>query len=303
MCCASIHLLIGALFVFAVENEATTMISSTEITTAPVSMFIDNTTLINKTSEGFLDNFTTPNSTVALSNTTDGNTTSESPTPPPSEHPQTKNYTTDKPLKKDSQSSTKNMIKSTAGKTTTTRAEKPGKNHGPTYIIILIIVVLCLSGAVVYCCLQKNSRKYSVDLHPKQEDAQIPLSTVDVEVFDTTSVKDIQTFTPVESTEPLKDPAPVKEAEKPEGGKESADVKQENQPNVSSTQATVNTKDKMDGLTAVDLTDRELTISTKTSMESLDDALNENNSNNTGAEVNGNGQEFTEISIDTLLLK
>lgn len=29
--------------------------------------------------------------------------------------------------------------------------------------------------------------------------------------------KDMQTFTPVESTEPLKDPAPVKEAEKPEG--------------------------------------------------------------------------------------
>ncbi len=32
-------------------------------------------------------------------------------------------------------------------------------------------------------------QKYSVDLNPKQEDAQIPLSTVDVEVFDTTSVK------------------------------------------------------------------------------------------------------------------
>lgn len=29
----------------------------------------------------------------------------------------------------------------------------------------------------------------------------------------------MQTFTPVESTEPLKDPAPAKEAEKPEGGK------------------------------------------------------------------------------------
>ncbi len=32
-------------------------------------------------------------------------------------------------------------------------------------------------------------QKYSVDLNPKREDAQIPLSTVDVEVFDTTSVK------------------------------------------------------------------------------------------------------------------
>lgn len=37
-----------------------------------------------------------------------------------------------------------------------------------------------------HVCLMQ---KYSVDLHPKQEDAQIPLSTLDVEVFDTTSVK------------------------------------------------------------------------------------------------------------------
>ncbi|KAL0203522.1 hypothetical protein M9458_001540, partial [Cirrhinus mrigala] len=57
-----------------------------------------------------------------------------------------------------------------------------------------------------------------------------------------------------------------------------------NQQNLSSTQATVNPKDKMDGLTIVDLTDGEPTISTKTSMESLDDNLNENNSNNTEAE-------------------
>ncbi|XP_059407572.1 uncharacterized protein LOC132141945 [Carassius carassius] len=302
MCCASIHLLIGALFVFAVENEATTMISSTEITTAPVSMAIDNTTLFYKTSNDFPDNFTTLNSTVALSNMTDGNTTSdgqsESPTPAPPEHPQTNNYTTDKP-----QSSTKNMIKDTTSKRTTTPAQKPrGTNNGSAlYIIILIIVVLCLSGIVVYCCLQKNSRKYAVDLHPKQ-DAQIPLSTVDIDVLDTTSVKDIQTFTPVESTVPLKDPAPVKEAEKPEGGKESADVKQENQQNLSSTQATVNTKDETDRLAIVDLTDGDLTISTKTSMESLD-VLDENNSNNTGAEVNGNRHEFTEISIDILPLK
>ncbi|XP_026136863.1 uncharacterized protein LOC113114234 [Carassius auratus] len=305
MCCASIHLLIGALFVFAVENEATTtsMISSTEITTAPVSMAVDTTTLFYKTSNDFPDNITTPNSTVALSNMADGNTTSDgqsdSPTPPPPEHPQTNNYTTDKP-----QSSTKTMIKGTTSRTTTTPAKKPrATNNGSAlYIIILIVVVLCLSGIVVYCCLQKNSRKYAVDLHPKQ-DAQIPLSTVDIDVIDTTSVKDIQTFTPVESTVPLQDPAPVKEAEKPEGGKESADVKQENPQNLSSTQATVNTKDKTDGLAIVDLTDGELTTSTKTSMESLDDVLNENNSNNTGAEVNGNGHEFTEISIDTLPLK
>lgn len=61
---------------------------------------------------------------------------------------------------------------------------------------------------------------------------------------------------------------------------ESVDVKQENQQNLSSTQATVIPKDKTAELTVVDMTDGEPTISTKTSMESLDDVLNENNSNN-----------------------
>ncbi|KAI2668385.1 Adhesion G-protein coupled receptor G1 [Labeo rohita] len=218
---ASVQLLIGVCVVFAVDNETTTMITSTEYTTVPVSKLTDSTTL-NKTEES-PKNVTTPSSNVTLSTTMDVNNTQD--------------------------------------------------EKSAAYIIILVIVMLCLAGVAVYFCCQKKSRKYSVDLHPKQEDAQIPLSTVDVEVFDTTSVK------------------------------ESADVQQENQQNVSSTQATVNPKDKMDGLTVVDLTDGEPTISTKTSMESLDDTLNENNSNNTEAEGNGNGHEFTEISTDALLLK
>lgn len=37
-----------------------------------------------------------------------------------------------------------------------------------------------------YDCVMQ---RYSVDFHPKKEDAQIPLSTVDAEVFDSTSVK------------------------------------------------------------------------------------------------------------------
>nr|XP_021326893.1 uncharacterized protein si:dkey-27h10.2 isoform X4 [Danio rerio] len=162
-------------------------------------------------------------------------------------------------------------------------------------IIILVIAVLCITGVVVYCCLQKNSRKYSVDLHPKKEDAQIPLSTVDAEVFDTTSEKDLQTFAPVE---PVKDPDIGKEAEKPEEGKEIPDVKQENQQNLSTPEATVIPNDKKDELTVVDLTDAEPAISTKTSMESLDDTLNENNSNNTRIEGIANGYEFIEIFLD-----
>lgn len=155
------------------------MINSTETTTAPVSVFIDNTTQLKE--NNVLNNFTTPNFTVTLPNTTVVNTTSdgesgsffilldhlsvqvsahfmqqngtigrktvsqficyaacfnqrtlhlviffpfwptESPTPPPSEHPQTNNYTTDFPLKTVSQSSTNNMIKSTTTSKTTSK--------------------------------------------------------------------------------------------------------------------------------------------------------------------------------------
>ncbi|XP_048052611.1 uncharacterized protein si:dkey-27h10.2 [Megalobrama amblycephala] len=292
MCSTSLHLLIGALLVIAVENEVTTMIDSKETTTALVSMSNDNTTTLNQTSADFPNNLTSvpPDSNVTPLSTTDENTP-DSPTPHPSDHPQTNNVTSDDSQENVPKFSTnhprtntvitddprKNVPKST--KTTQANTDKD-KGNGLTYIIILIIVVVCISGVVVYCCLQKNSRRYSVDLHPKQEDAHIPLSTVDAEVFDTTSDKDIQTFTPAESTEPLKDPDPAKETEKPEGGKESVDVKQENQQNLSSTQATVIPKDKTAELTVVDMTDGEPTISTKTSMESLDDVLNENNSNN-----------------------
>ncbi|XP_067297475.1 uncharacterized protein si:dkey-27h10.2 [Pseudorasbora parva] len=306
MCSSSLHLFIGALLVLAVENEAKTTMISNETTTLLISMSIDNTTILNITSNDFLNNFTTPEPNVSLSSTTDVNTSdykSDLPTTFPSEHPQTENVTLDDPRKNDPQPSTKKTptrAPSTVenyGKTT--KASETGKSYGQTYIIILIIIVVCISGVIIYCCLQKKSRRYSVDLHPKQEDAHIPLSTVDAEVFDTTSVKDMQTFTAVESTEPLKDPDPVKE--NPEGGKESVDVKQENQQNLSNTQATVIPKDKMEELTVVDLTDVEPTISTKTSMESLDDALNENNSNNTRAEVNGKVHKFTEIPLDGLL--
>ncbi|XP_051749837.1 uncharacterized protein si:dkey-27h10.2 isoform X5 [Ctenopharyngodon idella] len=309
MCSTSLHLLIGALLVLAVKNELTTMTYSEETTTAVVSMSNDHTTILNQTSADFPDNLPTsfpPNSTDTLISTTDENM-SDSPT---SDYPQTNNDTTDDSQENVPKSSTnhpqtnnvttddpgKNVPKSSA--TPHIHTQTKGKSNGITYIIILIIVVVCISGVVVYCCLQKKSRRYSVDLHPKQEDAHIPLSTVDAEVFDTTSEKDIQTFTPAESTEPLKDPGPAKETEKPEGGKESVDVKQENQQNLSSTQATVIPKDKTAELTVVDMTDGEPTISTKTSMESLDDALNDNNSNNTRTEVNGKLHKFTEISLD-----
>ncbi len=57
----------GALVAFAVENETTTMITSTENITAPVSVFI-HTTLFKE--KEYLNNFTTPSFTATLPNTT-----------------------------------------------------------------------------------------------------------------------------------------------------------------------------------------------------------------------------------------
>lgn len=50
----------------------------------------------------------------------------------------------------------------------------------------------------------------------------------------------------------------------------------------SNTQAIVIPEDKAEELTIVDLTEGEIAISTKTSIESLDEPPNENNNNNTG---------------------
>lgn len=57
---------------------------------------------------------------------------------------------------------------------------------------------------------------------------------------------------------------------------ETAVVKEEQ----SNTQAIVTPEDKAEELTIVDLTEGEIAISTKTSIESLDEPPNENNNNN-----------------------
>ncbi|XP_051983135.1 uncharacterized protein LOC127644147 isoform X2 [Xyrauchen texanus] len=296
MCCTSLHLLIGVLLVLteALENKTVIMTTGTEPTTAPVPMPHDNITTYNDMPEDFKRNLTYSiniNSTVPLQNTTAQITTSaevsgSSTPPPPSEHPQTSN---DTKVKVQSTITTSKIAKTTTtSKTpaTTTKAPESIKSYVSAYIIITIIIVLCIIGIIVYCCLHKNTR----------EEAQIPLSTVDLEVSDSTSVKDMKTFSAVESSLLPKDSEPVKEDKSPGGDNETADVKKEHHEN-----SQVKENPKAEGLVVVDLTDGELAISTKTSFESLDEPLNENNSNNIRVEVNDYAQEFTEICLDGLL--
>ncbi|XP_055061107.2 uncharacterized protein [Misgurnus anguillicaudatus] len=300
----SLQLLIGMLLLqnFVAKHEAmTTSISTngeTETTINPVSQPHDNVTQFNDTSNDLTDGH--QNITDTPSNNTVETTTlpgSDLSTPPPvSEHPQTSNVTKTDHSVIVPQATVSGKIETNPTPKKPEEDASP-KTYGAAYIIILVIIIVCMIGVTIYCCFQKNTRRYSMDLHPKQEDAQVPLSAIDPEVFDSTSVKDMQTFSPVESSIPLKAPEPVKDAEKPVEGKETTEVKQEQ----SDTQAIVISEDKAVELTIVDLTDEAVAVSNKTSMESLDEPLNENknnsNNNNIRDKVNENGH-FTEISLD-----
>ncbi|XP_076830970.1 uncharacterized protein LOC143476597 isoform X2 [Brachyhypopomus gauderio] len=118
--------------------------------------------------------------------------------------------------------------------------------------------------AITCYIVQRKQRRFSVDLHVKNEDAQIPLSDVEPEVFESHNANDMQTFTTVEASSTL-------------GGLDTADgVKGPSEAEVKPAGA----PDTGEGeLTILDLNE-EPTISTKTSMESLDEPLNDNKSNN-----------------------
>ncbi|XP_076830969.1 uncharacterized protein LOC143476597 isoform X1 [Brachyhypopomus gauderio] len=132
------------------------------------------------------------------------------------------------------------------------------------FITIFILVVMCLAAAITCYIVQRKQRRFSVDLHVKNEDAQIPLSDVEPEVFESHNANDMQTFTTVEASSTL-------------GGLDTADgVKGPSEAEVKPAGA----PDTGEGeLTILDLNE-EPTISTKTSMESLDEPLNDNKSNN-----------------------
>ncbi|TRY54792.1 hypothetical protein DNTS_001763 [Danionella cerebrum] len=275
MSSSSLLLFTGVLLVLTIDHMDTKFSNETIGAVTSDKRTKDNSNLLS----------TTPESTAVQSNRTDWNTSSEvesdSPTrpPPTSTKALTTSNVTEYYLKNHSQPRTKHPIHTASISISTTKAPQHVKNQGPFYVVILVIAVLVLTGVVVYFCLQKKSRRYSVDLHPKQDEAQIPLSAVEAEVFDTTSEKGLQTLT-VEANKPVKDCETVKEAEKPNKGKDMSGAKKENQENLSSPAVTEIPVDKTEEQNERNGTDAEPAMSTKTSMESLD-ILNETNSDNT----------------------
>ncbi|XP_031415942.1 protein let-653 isoform X2 [Clupea harengus] len=250
------------------SSNITTGLNST--TTGPMNAMPMNTTK----PQGPDTNQTTTNN----SSTTPGTITRNSTTPPrpPS------NTTAPRDLTSTTRQTPTSTILTTQGTTKTTKTPqttKPvpvsgGSKAGYVLFFVIILVAVIL---LIICCLKKNkSRRYSVDLRNKHEDAVIPLSAVEADaVFDATPEKEMATFTAPETEPAALAPDPAGDPE-PEKGETASGSRE---PLVS--------KQKPEKMDMVDLNGTEAAISTKTSMESLEDQLNDNNSNNYCTRANG----------------
>ncbi|XP_036430835.1 flocculation protein FLO11 isoform X2 [Colossoma macropomum] len=265
-------------------SSSTTKVTDSPISSSPTSAHENNTSTNNTASPSFVTT-TATNKTVPDNTTEPGINNSNSPdieTVTEEPHSPSKPATTQQ-----------TMGQFTSPKTT----HSPATGNKITYIIIFIIIILCLIGAIVYCCVQNKSR-FSLE-HSKNEDAQIPLSAVEPEVFEASPPKDMQTFSAAESSVPANSAPPADGAEKQEGEKATTEANQQEKENSTGTQATLPLSEKPSELTVVDLSDGDPAISTKTSVESLDMPLNENNSNNRAqAKMYGFSGDFTEICLD-----
>ncbi|KAG9275690.1 hypothetical protein AMEX_G10239 [Astyanax mexicanus] len=173
-----------------------------------------------------------------------------------------------------------------------------------SYIIIILVIILCITGAIGFCCYQNKSRTFSLDRSSKSEDAHIPLSTVEPEVFEASASKDMETFTATETSGTVESSPPAEAVEKKEEEKAApaAEAPQPEKESSAESQATVPLVEKPEELTVVDLNDEEQAISNKTSIETLEETPNENNSNNRAqARVKNANGNFIEINLDDLL--
>ncbi|MCJ8730228.1 hypothetical protein PDJAM_G00181870 [Pangasius djambal] len=248
---------LGALLVPIFAEEETKKAPAFNITTTPGSVFkslesVNMTGSVNVSSETVDDNTTTTEiSTINISNT---------PIPP----------------EEDVLVPGPNTNPTITKKTTTTRSTTASKDshtqtsNKPVYIIVLLVVILSIAIiGIIFFCVKGNRRRFSVDIHGKNEDAEIPLASVEPEMCDS-SPKDMKTFTAVEES------SPTDTVEKTEGEKADQQVKEQS----AESQTTKAPAEKLADLTFVDINDGDPTASTKTSVETLNDVLNENNSNN-----------------------
>ncbi|XP_015200022.2 uncharacterized protein [Lepisosteus oculatus] len=289
------HSVLGTLLLFATvvqgtDNLGTTVGSRTSPPTENTTTVKNSTTPATAT-EGDISANNTSSQTI-LSSTTVLLSTSTSPTTVPenSEGEDTSHRTT------------VGQDKSTTSQTTTTGSQtveydiSSTKNNSSVeeltsssagiIILIALIIAIVLIMVIIYI-IRLKTRRYSFDLYNKSpEDAGIPLSSVDKDgACESFSAKDTSgnVNTRHDSNETLgspKDPSSETGQEKP--GSET-DTKEAEKPEKEGKEGSFGSQIPLTMLDDIELkldtNDPDTTQSSKTSVESLGDQLNENNNN------------------------
>ncbi|XP_053535865.1 uncharacterized protein si:dkey-27h10.2 isoform X2 [Ictalurus punctatus] len=281
------------------EKMSATFCILTVVGTLLVPTFAENETL-----NALAENVTTTNisavmskkpddmtSSMNVSNGTEGNTATAQNAPiNNSTTPMTTNEANTSMVSPELDATTKKMKVSTPGpkpipstkkdRTVTTSTKTPSgdgvKTDSPSvYIIVLIVIILVIAVIGIMCfCFKNNHRRFSVDIHAKNEDAQIPLAEVEPEMNES-SLKGMKTFISFEGEQS----SPTDTVDKTEGEKAPTEADQQVKESPAESQTTEPPAEKPTELAVVDLND-DPTASNKTSVETLNDVLNENNSNN-----------------------
>ncbi|KAG7333733.1 hypothetical protein KOW79_002140 [Hemibagrus wyckioides] len=162
-------------------------------------------------------------------------------------------------------------VKSTTTKKTTSDHSKK-TNNGAVYVFVLVILILIVViFGIIYFCVKRQRKRFTADITGKHEDAQIPLASVEPEICDSSSKgADLKTFMKTNSEES----PPTDTTEKTEEQKALSEADQEVKESPDKSEA----PDEKPSEPLVD--DADPAASTQTSVETLNDVLNENNSNN-----------------------
>ncbi|XP_047667872.1 protein let-653 isoform X2 [Tachysurus fulvidraco] len=248
--------ILGTLLVPMVSMKSTANSTDVISTRAPEHELQNTSSDIQNTSSD-IQNMSPVNQTesVDVENVTDAFdpniTKAENSTALTTQVPPTKEYTSKNPIaittkKKIDVNKTTKKTTTTTTTTATTTAKKDEGTDQPRS-----------SG---------NRKRFSVDIHDKHEDAQIPLASVEQEICESSSKgADMKTFTTEESS-------PTDNIEETEEQKAPTETDQQVKESPAQTEAPAEKP--------AESTIEDDTTSNKTSVETLNDMLNENNSNN-----------------------
>ncbi|XP_027023522.1 protein let-653 isoform X1 [Tachysurus fulvidraco] len=272
--------ILGTLLVPMVSMKSTANSTDVISTRAPEHELQNTSSDIQNTSSD-IQNMSPVNQTesVDVENVTDAFdpniTKAENSTALTTQVPPTKEYTSKNPIaittkkKIDVNKTTKKTTTTTTTTATTTAKKDEGTDQprSSVYIFVLLFFILAVAVlGIIFFCVKGNRKRFSVDIHDKHEDAQIPLASVEQEICESSSKgADMKTFTTEESS-------PTDNIEETEEQKAPTETDQQVKESPAQTEAPAEKP--------AESTIEDDTTSNKTSVETLNDMLNENNSNN-----------------------